>query len=156
MSTKLMRQFQDEDFLLYRLPHVARMVSLICAHEYMSYDMKPSEWRLIAQVGRFGNISAKVLSDKMALDQVTVSRSVRRCIKRKLIRGIVNPLDRRSKVLILTPTGKVFLERFYPHACELALRVERGLERTEVKQLKRLLSKLNEHLGTFSPFSTAE
>jgi DNA-binding MarR family transcriptional regulator len=155
MDSDLRKQFQDEDFLLYCLPGVARRASAICANEYFAeFGMKVPEWRLLAQIGRFGDISAKELSDKMSMDQVAISRAVHKCASRGLVREIANPRDRRSKVLGLTPAGRAFLKRFFPRACALASRMEEGLTDSEVKTLKRLLNKLDQHLQTLpSPSS---
>jgi DNA-binding MarR family transcriptional regulator len=156
MASDLRKQFQNEDFLLYCLPGVARRASAICAHEYYAeFGMKVPEWRLLAQVGRFGSISAKALSDKITMDQVAISRAVYQCVKRGLIREIVNPRDRRSKVLALTPTGRAFLKRFFPRACALAARMEEGLTESEAQMLKRLLNKLDRHLLTL-PHSSSQ
>jgi DNA-binding MarR family transcriptional regulator len=152
MVSNLERKFQNEDFLLYRLPGVARRVSAICASEYYAeFGMKVPEWRLLAQIGRFGNISPKELSDKMSMDQVAVSRAIYKCLGRGFVREIANPLDRRSKVLTLTSQGRAFLTRFFPRACALAERMEQGLSAGEVETLKLLLNKLDRHLKTLTP-----
>jgi DNA-binding MarR family transcriptional regulator len=151
MPTDFEKQFQNEDFLLYCLPGVARRASAICAQEYFAeFGMKVPEWRLLAQVGRFGSICAKDLSDKIQMDQVAISRAVYKCVCSGLIREVVNPDDRRSKVLALTSAGRAFLKRFYPRACELATRMEEGLTETETETLKRLLRKLDRHLQTLT------
>lgn len=156
MNNDFKKQFQDEDFILYRLTRVAREVSRLCTHEYdVAFGMKVPDWRVLAMIGRFGNISAKTLSDKMAIDQVAVSRSVHRCVTSGLVREDINPQDRRGKVLMLTPSGEKILDRFYPHACALALRIESGLTKAEVKTLKSLLYKLDIHLQSV-PRATPE
>lgn len=152
MPSDIEKQFQNEDFLLYRLSGVARRASAICAEEYFAeFGMKVPEWRLLAQVGRFGSICAKDLSDKTQMDQVAISRAVYKCVSSGLIREAVNPRDRRSKVLALTPAGRDFLTRFLPRACALAARVEEGLTENEAQTLKRILRKLDRHLQTLTP-----
>lgn len=147
MSVNLKKQFQTEDFLLYCLPGVARRASALCASEYFTeFGLKMPEWRLLAQVGRFGSISAKELSEKITMDQVAISRAAHKCVKRGLIRETTNPNDRRSKVLVLTSEGEAFFKRFLPRACTLVAQMEEGLTEGEVQTLKRLLNKLDKHL----------
>jgi len=149
MTSDLIKQFQTEDFLMYCLPGVARRASALCASEYLAaFGLKVPEWRLVAQVGRFGQISAKELSDKITMDQVAISRAVHACVKRGLIRETTNPNDRRSKVLVLTTEGKAFFKRFLPRACALAAQMEDGLTESEAQTLKRLLNKLDKHLSS--------
>lgn len=145
-------QFENEEFLLYRLPAVARRASRICAAEYESkFGLTMTELRLIAQVGRFGAISAKEISDKISVDQVAISRAVIKCVRRGLLREKPNPRDRRSKTLVLTAPGEKFYQRFLPKACALAARMESGLTSTEIRSLKKLLKKLDAHLVTLGP-----
>jgi DNA-binding MarR family transcriptional regulator len=145
-------QFENEEFLLYRLPAVARRASRICAAEYESkFGLTMKELRLIAQIGRFGGVSAKEICDKISVDQVAISRAVIKCVRRGLVREKPNPRDRRSKTLVLTALGEKFYQRFLPEACALAALMENGLTVAETRVLKKLLKKLDAHLVTLIP-----
>jgi DNA-binding MarR family transcriptional regulator len=147
MDRNLKSRFQDEDFLLFCLPTVARHAAHICAAEYArNFDMSIPEWRLMALIGRFEGISAKEISDRILLDQVTISRAVYKCTQRGLIHEIPNPGDRRRKGLAFTADGRVFFRRFFPRACQLASEMENGLTDPEIRTLKKLLKKLDQHL----------
>jgi DNA-binding MarR family transcriptional regulator len=143
----LERQFQNEEFLLYRLSAVGRRVSAMCADRYLSeFGLSVAEWRLLAQVGRFGSISGTEISQKISMDKVAISRAANKCMTRGLIKEVPVPLDRRSKELTFTAEGRRFYSQFLPRACELATTIESGLTKTEARLLKRLLKKLNQHL----------
>ena len=147
MDHNLKRRFQDEDFLLFCLPTVARHAAYICAAEYArNFTMSVPEWRLMALIGRFEGISAKEISDRILLDQVTISRAVHKCTQRGLIREIPSRGDRRRKRLAFTAEGRAYFRRFLPRACQLASEMENGLTGPEIRTLKRLLKKLDQHL----------
>jgi DNA-binding MarR family transcriptional regulator len=147
LNRDLVRRFQDEDFLLFRLPAVARHAAHICVTEYASnFDVSVPEWRLMALVGRFEGISAKEISDRILMDQVSISRAVHKCTQRGFIREMPNPGDRRRKPLAFTAEGRAYFRRFFPRACRLASDMESGLTQTEIRTLKRLLKKLDRHL----------
>lgn len=147
MSRHLKRRFQDEDFLLFCLPAVARHAAHICVTEYASnFDMSVPEWRLMALVGRFEGISAREISDRLLMDQVTISRAVHKCTRRGFIREMPNPRDRRRKPLAFTAEGRAYFRRFFPRACRLASDMESGLTQQEIRTLKKLLNKLDRHL----------
>jgi DNA-binding MarR family transcriptional regulator len=151
------RQFETEEFLLYRLPNVARRVSKICEAEYATeFGLKVGEWRLMSQVSRFKSISAKEVSERISMDAVSISRAAYSCISRGLIQEAPDVRDRRSKKLSLTPAGKAFMRRFQPYACALAERMEKGLTSSEIKTFKGLLKKLERHLLTMTPEVDAE
>src|SRR5580658_6184580 len=141
LSRDLERRFQDEDFLLFCLPTVARHAAHICVTEYANnFDMSVPEWRLMALVGRFEGISAKEISDRLLMDQVTISRAVHKCTQRGFIREMPNPRDRRRKPLAFTAEGRAYFRRFFPRACRLASDMESGLTQPEIRTLKKLLN----------------
>jgi DNA-binding MarR family transcriptional regulator len=147
LNRELERRFQDEDFLLFCLPTVARHAAHICVTEYASnFDMSVPEWRLMALVGRFEGISAKEISDRLLMDQVAISRAVHKCTKRGFIREMPNSGDRRRKRLAFTAEGRAYFRRFFPRACRLASDMESGLTQSEARTLKKLLKKLDRQL----------
>ena len=147
MSRELERRFQDEDFLLFCLPTVARHAAHLCVTEYSNnFDLSVPEWRLMALVGRFEGISAKEISDRILMDQVTISRAVHKFTQRGFIREMPNPRDRRRKPLAFTAEGRAYFRRFFSRACRLASNMESGLTQSEIRTLKKLLKKLDRHL----------
>ncbi|MDO9442309.1 MAG: MarR family winged helix-turn-helix transcriptional regulator [Beijerinckiaceae bacterium] len=144
-------QFENEDFLLSRLSNVSRRVSGACAAVYFEeFGLSITEWRLLAQIGRFGGISAKDVSERTHLDRVAISRAASKCLQEGLIQEKQSARDRRSKVLSFTPKGRTLYKSIIPRACELSETIEAGLSASEVKTLKRLLGKLDEHVSRHS------
>lgn len=138
------RQFENEEFLLFRLSSVSRKIANACADVYFAeFGITVPEWRIMAQVGRFGSISARDISDKISMDRVAISRAAAKCVSLGLIRETPHPDDRRRKLLTFTPKGKSLYKTIIPRACELANVVETGLSRAEAKTLKALLEKLD-------------
>jgi DNA-binding MarR family transcriptional regulator len=138
------RQFENEEFLLFRLSSVSRRVASACADVYFAeFGLSVPEWRLMAQIGRFGSISAKDIAEKISMDRVAISRAAGKCLAEGLIQERFSSTDRRSKVLSFTPKGKALYKRVIPRACELANLIEAGLSKREAKMLKTLLEKLD-------------
>jgi DNA-binding MarR family transcriptional regulator len=141
------RQFENEEFLLFRISSVSRRLANACADVYFAeFGITVPEWRLMAQIGRFGSISAKDIAEKISMDRVSISRAAGKCLSEGLIKETPNASDRRSKVLSFTPKGKALYEKIIPRACELANLVEAGLTKTEAKTLKALLGKLDKSI----------
>lgn len=139
------RQFENEEFLLFRLSSVSRRLASACADIYFAeFGITVPEWRLLAQIGRFGSISAKDIAEKISMDRVAISRAAGRCLSEGLIREVPHPKDRRSKVLSFTPRGKALYKSIIPRACELENLIKGGLTRTEAETLKVLLDKVDE------------
>lgn len=138
------RQFENEEFLLYRLSSVSRRVASACADVYFAeFGIGVPEWRLMAQIGRFGSISAKDIAEKISMDRVAISRAAAKCLAEGLITEAPHPDDRRSKVLSFTAKGRALYISIIPRACELASLIESGLSKSEAKTLKALLDKVD-------------
>ncbi len=152
MKNYFERQFENEEFLLFRLSSVSRRVANACAEVYLAeFGITVPEWRLMAQIGRFGSISAKDIAEKISMDRVAISRAAAKCLADKLISESPHPADRRSKVLSFTPKGKALYKSVIPRACELANVIESGLTKTEAKLLKVLLDKVDASVAKIAP-----
>ena len=146
------RQFENEEFLLFRLSSVSRRIASACADVYFAeFRLSVPEWRLMAQIGRFGAISAKDIAEKISMDRVAISRAAGKCLAEGLIQEKASSTDRRSKVLSFTPKGKALYKRVIPRACELASLIEAGLTKGEAKMLKILLEKLDKAVVRIRP-----
>ena len=138
------RQFEKEEFLLFRLSSDSRRVANACAEVYFAeFGITVPEWRLMAQIGRFGSISAKDIAVKISMDRVAISRAAAKCLAEGLISETPHPVDRRSKVLSFTPKGKALYKAIIPRACDLANVIESGLTKSEAKMLNALLDKVD-------------
>ncbi len=152
MKTYFERQFENEEFLLFRLANVSRRVANACAEVYFAqFGITVPEWRLMAQIGRFGSISAKDIADKISMDRVAISRAAAKCSAEGLIGETPHPADRRCKVLSFTPKGMALYKKVIPRACELANIVESGLTKSEAKTLKALLDKVDASVVKIEP-----
>lgn len=144
MKTYFERQFENEEFLLFRLSRVSRRIASACADVYFAeFGIGVPEWRLMAQIGRFGSISARDVAEKISMDRVAISRAAAKCLRDGLICEQASAEDRRRKVLSFTPKGAALYKRIIPRACDLASVVESGLTKTEARTLKSLLEKLD-------------
>ena len=137
---------ENEEFLLFRLANAARRVSTLCARVYENeFSLSVPEWRLLAQIGRFGMISATEVRERTSMERVAISRAASRCLANGLIVEKTSKTDKRSKVLSFTARGRALYRSVVPRAEALASEIEAGLSGAEVRALKKLLAKLDAH-----------
>ncbi len=67
---------------------------------------------------------------------------IRRLVKNGLAKEIINPKDKRSKLLQITEKGKKIIFQAYVKMSAVSTKVTGNLNKTEKKQLLQLLSKL--------------
>lgn len=133
-----------ERFLPYRLSVISNHISQTIAHAYAErFGIGITEWRVLAVLGRYPELSANGVAERTAMDKVAVSRAVARLLKTGLIEREVHGSDRRRSVLRLSAAGY----RVYDQVAPMALDYERELlasfSEEERATLDRLLTRLD-------------
>ncbi|GAB2626138.1 MarR family winged helix-turn-helix transcriptional regulator [Novilysobacter erysipheiresistens] len=134
-----------EHFLPYRLSVLSNRVSSAIARVYVErFALGVTEWRVMAVLGRYPDLSANEVAQRTAMDKVAVSRAVARLIEAGRLEREMHDDDRRRSVLRLSEAGY----RIYDEVAPLALRFEQrlldGVDAAERELLFRLLDRLDE------------
>jgi DNA-binding MarR family transcriptional regulator len=137
--------FELDAFMPYLLSVAASGVSELFAQTYSAeFDMTIAEWRVMAHVGRHGDLSVNAVAAYTAMDKVKVSRATARLVAKRLVRRRVNPQDARLVMLTLTAAGR----RVHGAIVERGLTIERmiaeELGARDHAELHRLLARLRE------------
>ena len=136
-------QLDLDRFLPYRLSVLSNRISQAIAKLYQArFGFGITEWRVIAVLGRFPELSANAVAERTAMDKVAVSRAVAHLLERGLLTREMHGDDRRRSVLTLSEAGY----RIYDEIVPLALGRERellaALTPEERVQLDRIIDKL--------------
>lgn len=134
-----MRKLVLETFLPYRLNHIAARISLAFRAVYgPHHDLTIPEWRVLATLGEFEEMSAKTIGAHSSMHKTKVSRAVRALEERRWLRRRVSPQDRREEFLSLTTAGRAAYQDIVPRAVAF----ERALLDGMGKDARRLLDAL--------------
>jgi DNA-binding MarR family transcriptional regulator len=128
-------------FLPYRLSVLSNRISQDIAGLYGArFELSVTEWRILAVLGRYPDLSATEVAERTAMDKVAVSRAVTSLLASGRLKRRLHGKDRRRSVLQLSARGY----RVYDEVAPLALAYERrlleGLREDELAALGRLLS----------------
>ncbi len=131
-------------FLPYRLSVLSNRISQDIARLYAQrFTLSVTEWRVIAVLGRYPDLSASEVAERTAMDKVAVSRAVASLVRDGRLKRRTHGDDRRRSVLALSAKGY----RIYDEVAPLALRFERELLATldsgERAALTRILDRLD-------------
>lgn len=108
---------QLETFLPYRLNVLATMVSQALARVYGArFGISIPEWRVLATLGQFGEITAREVGRHSHMHKTTVSRAVAALEKRNLVVRRSNQADMREAFLAMTPHGLAIYADIVPLA----------------------------------------
>jgi DNA-binding MarR family transcriptional regulator len=106
-----------ESFLPYRLNRVSATVSQEFRSVYgPHHDLTIPEWRVLATLGQFDEISAKAIGVHSSMHKTKVSRAVRGLEERRWLKRRGSDEDRREEILTLTTLGRKAYTDIVPRA----------------------------------------
>ncbi|RNF84407.1 MarR family winged helix-turn-helix transcriptional regulator [Montanilutibacter psychrotolerans] len=134
-----------EHFLPYRLSVLSNRVSTAIARVYSErFALGITEWRVMAVLGRYPELSANEVAQRTAMDKVAVSRAVSRLIESGRLQREMHDDDRRRSVLKLSEAGYRIYDEIAPLALSFEQRLFKGMDAAERAMLFRLLDRLDE------------
>jgi DNA-binding MarR family transcriptional regulator len=132
-------------FIPYRLNWLAQVVSDGFAVAYSEiFGLAPPEWRVLATLGEFWQMSAKDIGQHSRMHKTRVSRAVLSLEKRRLLIRAPSAVDRREEILSLTETGRDIYDAVVPMAIQYQDRLLSGLSEADQASLDRLIRHLME------------
>lgn len=113
------------------------------AHAYeREFGLTIPQWRVIAVLARYPNLSAIEVAARTAMDKVAVSRAVQGLLaSRRVVRGL-DKGDRRRSVLRLSALGRSVYTRVAPLALGYEKRLLDTLSNSDRRVLDRLIGRL--------------
>ena len=132
-------------FLPYRLSVLSNRISQDIARLYAArFALSVTEWRVLAVLGRYPDLSANEVAERTAMDKVAVSRAVAALIRDGRLKRRVHAGDRRRSVLELSAKGYKIYDEVAPLALAYEQRLLEGLRDDERAALNRLLTQMEE------------
>jgi DNA-binding MarR family transcriptional regulator len=102
------------------------------------------EWRVLATLGEFGQMTATAIGQHAHMRKVKVSRAIATLDGRGLLMRTPNRDDRREAFVTLTPEGQATYAALAPLAVGFAASLTEGLSVAECKQLDILIARLTD------------
>ncbi len=133
------------NFLPYRLAVATDAVSGRLARRYREeFDLSIPEWRVMAVVARFPEISANEVAERSAMDKVQVSRAVAQLLRSGHLDRRADAADRRRTMLSLSSSGQEIYRRIVPMARAYEQDLFARLSDREVDILMQALVRLSQ------------
>lgn len=103
--------FDLQDFLPYLLNQAAEATSRGFQATYRDqYGLTRTQWRVMANLGRFGAMTARDICRISHIDKTKVSRAVAGMEGEGLLTRATSDQDRRAENLCLTPKGRAVFD----------------------------------------------
>src|SRR4249919_1911048 len=132
-----------EHFLPYRLSVLSNRISQEIAGLYAErFALNVTEWRLLAVLGRYPDLTATELVERTAMDKVAVSRAVSSLVESGRLTRKVDGEDRRRARLRLSAKGYRIYDEVAPLALGYQQRLLSALSGEDRVVLEALLARL--------------
>jgi DNA-binding MarR family transcriptional regulator len=117
----------------------ARHVTQLYDRWLAPFDLRTSQFGVLARLRREGPMSINALAASLVMDRTTVGRNVRPLQRDGLVAVTVSPADRRSRELRLTDKGTKLLERSLAGWAEAQASFERSFGKARAAAFRALL-----------------
>ncbi|MBR0896724.1 winged helix-turn-helix transcriptional regulator [Bradyrhizobium tropiciagri] len=106
------------------------------------FDLNHTGWRILSQLGEFAPMSAKELGERIATDQIQISRACSRLYDQGLILRDEDPEDRRKLRLKLSAKGQRVYHEIVPVGQQIEHDVFSVLSPEELRLFEGSLDKI--------------
>lgn len=132
-------------FIPYRLSVLTNTISMNIAAAYeREFGLSIPQWRIMAVLARFPDLSAIEVAERTAMDKVAVSRALQGLLGSKRVLRAYDKGDRRRSILRLSAAGQAVYTRVAPLALRYEGELLSALSPSDQRALDRLISRLLE------------
>ena len=136
--------FQLQEFWPYALNQAAEVTSLGFQSVYRKkYGISRTEWRVLAHLGEFGQLTAKDICERASLHKTKVSRAVVALENKGWLNRSTSEQDRRAEHLILSKAGEQAYHALTKEADKLNAKLVAGLSAEELTTFRKVLDALS-------------
>jgi len=134
---------QLDRFIPYRLSVLTNTVSMVIASAYeREFGLSIPQWRVMAVLARYPDLSAVEVAERTAMDKVAVSRAIQGLLDEKRVLRAFDKGDRRRSILRLSAAGQAVYTRVAPMALRYEAELLSALSPNDQRTLDRLLAQL--------------
>ena len=143
-----MQNLQLDQFLPYRLNRAAAAASRQLSMIYKrKYGLTVPEWRTLATLAEFGEMTAKQIGAHSAMHKTKVSRAVTSLDERRWLKRKRDDTDRRSETLQLTAQGMQGFRKLEPEMLDYEIDLLARLTVSERNAMLEGLAVVEKALG---------
>jgi DNA-binding MarR family transcriptional regulator len=133
-------EFDLDQFLPYLLNQAAEVTSQSFQQVYKAeYGMTRTQWRVMANLGKYGTMTASEICRLTFIEKTKMSRAVQVLEDKGFLSRSSIVGDRRSEQLALTQNGKMVFRKLGQKAHEFDTALRERLGSVEAKKLENVL-----------------
>lgn len=141
------QDFDLEHFLPYQLNQAAEATSLAFQTIYRErYGMTRTQWRVMANLGKFGAMTARDICARSHIEKTKASRAIAALEAAGHLTRTRSESDRRAEILALTPAGLAAFHDLGQRAIDYDRHLRAALGEGVSAQLDAVLARLTQQV----------
>lgn len=132
------------------LDRTARKVKQYAQRQFnaQEFDITVDQWLVLKNLKEQQHLNQTELAELLGKDHPTLTRIIDLLCKKELVERRVNPCDRRSFTVHLTPIGKKKVDEWSPKMGEIRMKAWEKLSEKDYIDFKRILNTIYTNLDT--------
>ncbi len=143
------------DFLPYLLNRAGVSIGQSFARDIASLDVSLPMWRVMVALWQNGDQRLGDLAERTSIDLSTLSRLLVGLQRKRFIVRRRSGADGRALSVSLTTRGRAMTEKIIPLARHYEAAALRGLDKRDVRKLKKMLNQLYANIQAIDPDEAA-
>ena len=123
----------------FSVSSTARVLGSALSRALAPYGVAPAQWTILLHLWSEEGINQRELGRRIGIEEATVTRTVDRLVRDRLIQRRVSKDDKRRYELYLTPKGHALRETLVPVVQSLNKQLTANLSSKDYQELIRLL-----------------
>jgi len=136
-----------DGFVPYQFYRITNKLNQRLRSRLRSQSISVSRWRVLSILRAKGTLTINQIADGSAMEQPTVSRTVTRLVRDKLVSRRPSKNDSRYMDVSLTVAGERAFETIYPIAEQHQTDALRGFSQTEIDTLQSYLQRIQRNIA---------
>lgn len=140
LATRKFRELWNRPGYLIRRLHQIHLG--LFAEETRDYDVTPVQFGMLSVLASGAEMDQLTLSTAVGVDRVSGADVIKRLERRGLLERNQSEIDKRARVICITPAGAEFVEIVRPKMARAQAKLVSPLTEEELAELERILKKL--------------
>jgi DNA-binding MarR family transcriptional regulator len=147
---------KNRGVVVTRLQSVARLTRTVLAKRLLEQGLYAGQDKIILALAEENGQTPGTLAQKLGVKPPTITKTINRLAAQGFLEKRSSDLDARRTHIFLTPAGEDVIRKIEYSLRKIEEQALQGIERSNVKILKRVLDQISQNLSADGPFTAGD
>lgn len=147
---------KNRGVVVSRLQSVARLTRTVLAKRLLEQGLYAGQDKIILALAEENGQTPGTLAQKLRVKPPTITKTINRLAAQGFLEKRASDVDARRTHIFLTPAGEEVIRKIEYSLRKIEEQALQGIEKSDVKTLKRLLDQVSQNLSAEGPVVAGE